>query len=128
MKGNKRKDTKPELLLRRALRDAGFSGYRLQWKVSGHPDICYPGRKIAIFVNGCFWHRCPKCTLVMPKHNSEYWTQKFKGNVSRDAKKIADLEELGWTVVVVWECEIKKEPDIVINELEMILSDFDYKV
>ena len=57
MKANKSKDTKPEMILRKALREAGFPGYRLHWKKApGHPDIAYPGRKVAIFVNGCFWH------------------------------------------------------------------------
>ncbi|MEE0262695.1 MAG: NUDIX domain-containing protein, partial [Collinsella sp.] len=67
MKGNKRANTKPELLVRQRLRAAGLTGYRLEWKVPGKPDIAFPGRKIAIFVNGCFWHRCPKCNPSQPK-------------------------------------------------------------
>ena len=92
MKSNRRKDTKPELVLRRALRDAGFPGYRLQWKIPGRPDICYPGRKVAIFVNGCFWHRCPYCNLPIPKHNHEYWVEKFYRNQERDRRDVAELE------------------------------------
>ncbi|MDR0513965.1 MAG: very short patch repair endonuclease [Coriobacteriaceae bacterium] len=113
MQGNKGKDTKPELLVRKMLRDAGFPGYRLQWKKApGRPDIAYPGRKIAIFVNGCFWHRCPKCKLPVPKSNREYWEEKFKRNVERDARKTRELEGLGWKVFVIWECELKKpEPE-----------------
>ncbi|MDR3307352.1 MAG: very short patch repair endonuclease [Coriobacteriales bacterium] len=109
MQGNKSKDTKPELKVRKLLRDAGFSGYRLQWKKApGRPDIAYPGRKIAIFVNGCFWHRCPKCNLPTPKTNPEYWEEKFCRNVKRDKQKVKELEEAGWTVFVIWECELKK--------------------
>ncbi|MDR0308809.1 MAG: very short patch repair endonuclease [Coriobacteriales bacterium] len=108
MQGNKSRDTKPELKVRELLRKAGFSGYRLQWKKApGHPDIAYPGRKIAIFVHGCFWHRCPTCSLPIPKTNTEYWTKKFERNVERDRQKIAELENLGWKVFVIWECELK---------------------
>ena len=110
MKANKSKDTKPEMILRKALREAGFPGYRLHWKKApGHPDIAYPGRKVAIFVNGCFWHRCPHCNLPTTKRNQEYWVPKFERNVERDKKEQEDLIRLGWTVEVVWECEIKKD-------------------
>ena len=61
MKANKSKDTSPELKVRKALREAGYPGYRQNWKKApGKPDICYPGRKVAIFINGCFWHRCSR--------------------------------------------------------------------
>ena len=64
MSANKAKNTKPEIALRKALWSEGYKGYRLNWKnVPGRPDIAYPGKKIAIFVNGCYWHRCPKCDL-----------------------------------------------------------------
>jgi len=108
MQGNKRRDTKPELILRKMLRDAGYPGYRLQWKVPGRPDIAYPGRKIAVFINGCFWHRCPKCNLPIPKSNQEFWKAKFRRNVERDRKNINELEALGWKVFVIWECELRQ--------------------
>lgn len=117
MKANRNKDTKPELVVRRALRAAGYPGYRLQWKVPGKPDICYPGRHVAIFVNGCFWHRCPHCNPSMPKHNREFWEDKFNRNVERDRENERALEEMGWTVVVVWECEIKKDMNGVIARI-----------
>lgn len=122
MRSNKRKDTGPELKLRKALRDAGFPGYRLQWDVPGRPDICYPGRKVAIFVNGCFWHRCPYCNLHIPKHNHEYWVHKFETNVLRDKRVQEELKQQGWTVIVVWECEIKKDMEGTIKELTSILD------
>jgi len=112
MKSNKSKGTNPELIVRKQLRESGYPGYRLNWKKApGKPDICYPGKKIAIFVNGCFWHRCPKCNLPLPKSNLDYWKPKFDRNVERDAKEIESLEKGNWTVVVVWECEIKSGPD-----------------
>lgn len=109
MKSNKRANTKPEMLVRKKLWEAGLRGYRLQWKTAGRPDIAWPGKKVAIFVNGCFWHRCPKCDLPIPKSNVEYWVVKFETNVERDQRKIRELEEAGWTVHVIWECELKKD-------------------
>lgn len=121
MKANKRKDTKPELKLRTALREAGYPGYRLQWKVPGRPDICYPGRKVAIFVNGCFWHRCPHCNLPLPEHNREFWKEKFERNVERDLRDVAELESMGWTVITVWECEMKKHPEETLERIVDVL-------
>lgn len=73
MSSNKGKNTKPEILMRDALRQIGIPGYRLHWKKApGRPDIAYPGKKIAIFVHGCYWHRCPHCDLPLPKTNTEF--------------------------------------------------------
>lgn len=109
MQGNKRANTKPELLVRARLRQAGLTGYRLQWKVPGRPDIAWPGKKVALFVNGCFWHRCPHCNLPLPHSNVEYWQLKFERNVERDKRNLAALEQAGWTCHVIWECELKKK-------------------
>ena len=110
MQGNKRANTKPELLVRQRLREAGLTGYRLQWKKApGRPDIAFPGRKIAIFVNGCFWHRCPHCNPSTPKRNVEYWQAKFHRNVERDKQAVAELEEMGWTAITIWECQLKRD-------------------
>jgi len=123
MRGNVGKNTKPELLLRKLLRDAGFPGYRLHWKKApGRPDIAYPGRKVAIFVHGCFWHRCPKCNPPLPKSNQDYWGPKFEQNRERDQRKIRDLEAAGWRVLVVWECELKRSPAGVRGELTKLLA------
>ena len=93
MKGNVRGNTKPELQLRQLLREAGYPGYRLHWKQApGTPDIAYPGRKVAIFVNGCFWHRCPHCSPPNPKSHSEFWETKFARNQERDARKVRQLD------------------------------------
>ena len=87
MVANKSTNTKPELFVREALRSAGFPGYRLHWRIDGEggrylcrPDISFPGRKLAVFVHGCFWHRCPRCNLGLPKSNVDYWIQKFDKN------------------------------------------------
>lgn len=108
MQGNKRANTKPELLVRERLRKAGLTGYRLQWKVPGHPDIAWPGKRVALEVRGCFWHRCPHCKPSTPKKNTEYWEAKFARNTERDAENVRKLEEMGWRVHVIWECQLKK--------------------
>lgn len=119
MQANRSKNTKPELLVRQKLREAGLPGYRLHWKkAAGKPDVCYPGRKVAVFVNGCYWHRCPHCALPMPKSNVEFWTQKFSRNRYRDERDQRLLVEQGWTVLVVWECRLKGEHlDRTVDEL-----------
>lgn len=123
MQGNKRANTKPELLVRERLHEAGLTGYRLQWKVPGRPDIAWPGKKVALFVNGCFWHRCPYCKPSTPKKNVEYWTIKFEKNQERDKESVAQLEQMGWKVHVIWECQLKKNKiDQTMAQLLPILS------
>ena len=123
MKANKGKGTGPELALRKGLREAGYGGYRLNWKkAAGRPDIAYPGRKVAIFVNGCFWHRCPHCNLPLPKSHTEFWQQKFERNVERDARKKDELERDGWRVITVWECEIKKDMQSTVSRIVEIIK------
>ncbi|MDR1728854.1 MAG: very short patch repair endonuclease [Acidobacteriota bacterium] len=110
MQGNKSRNTTPELAVRRMLREAGCPGYRLHWKKApGKPDIAFPGRRIAVFVNGCFWHRHKGCEIAsMPKSNVEFWKAKFTRNVKRDKASLKALCNLGWTTVTIWECEIAK--------------------
>jgi DNA mismatch endonuclease (patch repair protein) len=107
----KAKDTKAEIAVRKLLRTNGYVGYRLHWgKAPGTPDIAFPGRKIAIFVNGCFWHRHEGCRFAYtPKTREEFWRRKFKDNTKRDARNYALLQEEGWKVVIVWECELRGE-------------------
>jgi len=113
MVANKSTNTKPELLARGMLRKSGFPGYRLHWRINDRegrylcrPDITFPGRRLAVFVHGCFWHRCPACDLSLPKSNIEYWNEKFERNVERDSRKEGALVELGWRVLTIWECSI----------------------
>lgn len=110
MSANKGKDTGPELKLRKALRSIGLNGYRLNWKgAPGRPDITFPRYKVAIFVHGDFWHRCPVCNLPLPKTNTDFWQTKLERNVQRDSKKVTELENSGWRVLVCWEHEIKDD-------------------
>ncbi len=117
------KNTKPELKLRKALCDNGSSGYRLHWKnAPGRPDICYPGKKIAIFVNGCYWHRCPYCNPSFPKTHISFWENKFNNNIKRDKRKIKELKRLGWKVATIWECQINKKLDKVVLKIKKIVN------
>lgn len=126
MKANKAKNTKPEVILRKALWAHHIRGYRLNWKkVPGSPDIVFPKRKIAIFVNGCFWHRCPTCNLPLPKSNTEFWETKFKRNIERDQIKIKRLEELSWTVLVIWECSINNDLESQIMKIQELYLKMD---
>lgn len=109
MSANKGKNSKPELALRKELCRHGVRGYRLHFtKIPGNPDIVWVGIRRAIFVHGCFWHRCPTCAYPIPKTNREYWEAKFSRNIARDKRNILRLNELGWSVLIIWECEIKQ--------------------
>lgn len=108
MSANRGKDTGPEKILAKALWAAGIRGYRKNWKKApGRPDIAFPGRKIAIFIHGCFWHRCPRCRLPLPKSNQDFWKEKFARNKKRDTQKLKELDDLGWQTIVVYECELE---------------------
>jgi DNA mismatch endonuclease (patch repair protein) len=107
MRAIRAKNTKPELIVRRALRQAGFTGYRLHRRdLPGQPDIAFVGRKKAILVHGCFWHGhdCRE-GLRRPRARQEYWLPKILGNQNRDERHQANLISQGWGVLVVWECE-----------------------
>lgn len=109
MSSNKGKNTKPELLLRKLLWKNGLKGYRIHpKKLPGKPDVCFISRKVAIFINGCFWHRCPYCNYELPIHNKHFWENKFNNNVRRDKEKILQLKKMKWKVITVWECQLKK--------------------
>jgi DNA mismatch endonuclease (patch repair protein) len=107
MRGNKKRDTRPELLVRRWLLDSGTPGYRLHWQVPGRPDIAYPEPKIAIFVQGCFWHGCERCRIQTPRYNGAYWADKIARNRARDKKNLEILRTAGWLVLELWECDAR---------------------
>lgn len=123
MSAIKDRDTKPELALRKELYKVGIRGYRVHWeKVPGKPDIAFPGKKIAVFINGCFWHRCPYCNPPLPKAHSEFWTLKFKKNIERDKNKIDQLKAIDWESLVIWECQIKKYVKNCVERITEILA------
>ncbi|GAA4336149.1 DNA mismatch endonuclease Vsr [Mucilaginibacter gynuensis] len=105
----KSKDTKPELLVRKFLHKNGFR-YRLHVKdMPGKPDIVLPKYKTVIFIHGCFWHGHEGCRYyVVPKTRTEWWLNKIQGNTNNDTKAETLLEKLGWKIIKIWECELKK--------------------
>lgn len=112
MSANRAKGTNPEVVLRKRLHKFGLAGYRLQPKgIIGRPDIVYKSYRLALFINGCFWHHCRHCNFQLPKTNRPFWKNKFLSNQKRDARNIRELKRDGWKVFVIWEHEIKKDPD-----------------
>jgi DNA mismatch endonuclease, patch repair protein len=105
MQANRGRNTGPEMRLRRLLHAAGLR-YRVDWPMPGDQrrriDIAFPSRKIAVFVDGCFWHRCP-AHYVQPKANADFWDTKIRGNAERDARTTAQLIAAGWLVLRFWE-------------------------
>ncbi len=102
------KGTAPELAVRKICRELGFTGYRIHRRdLPGKPDMAWIGRKIAIFVHGCFWHGhdCAE-GIRKPKSNRDYWIPKIKRNQERDAEHLNALRRTGWRVLIVWDCEI----------------------
>lgn len=123
MSSIKGRNTKPELMVRKELWNKGIRGYRLHWKkVPGTPDISFPGKKIAIFIHGCFWHRCRTCNPTNPKSHNEFWKNKFQKNIERDRRKIELLTADNWRTLVIWECEIKNNLIKCTNEVRKLIT------
>jgi len=113
------RDTKPEMMLRKALWSAGLR-YRLRHKVTGRPDIAFPGSRVAVFCDGCFWHGCPDHS-VSPKTNSSFWKAKIGKNRARDERVAAALRDEGWTVIRLWEHDIKSHPGKLADHVKRTL-------
>lgn len=110
----KSKNTSYEILLKKYLRGTGF---RFQQKIIGSPDFINKDKKIAIFLDGCFWHGCPKCYKA-PKSNKKYWGDKIKTNISRDKKNNQALRKGGYKIIRVWSHELKNKIPNKIKELK----------
>ena len=105
----KGKDTKLEDIVRKYLFSNGFLYCKNDNRLPGKPDIVLPKYKTVIFVNGCFWHKHKGCKyFVWPQSNKEFWRKKIQGTVERDLRNKASLQEAGWKVITVWECQLKK--------------------
>lgn len=97
-----------EMKLIKIFKENGIIGWRRNYKVKGHPDFVFPDKKIAIFVDGCFWHG-HDCRNTRPADNAEYWQKKRERNMRHDKEITALFENRGWTVIRIWECELKKK-------------------
>ena len=121
MAGIRSSDTKTERLVRSMLHRMGYRFTLRNRKLPGSPDIVLPRYRTAVFVHGCFWHRHPGCSkATTPATRAEFWQQKFAANVARDARAVRELDELGWRVITVWECELRN-PESVIDLLRQSL-------
>lgn len=110
MAGVRQSGTKAELLVRVAARKLGLRYRTVNKDLPGSPDLANRSRHWAVFVHGCFWHRHPDCSrATTPKRNREFWVAKFEANLRRDRASLEQLEQLGFGVVVVWECEAEDE-------------------
>jgi len=115
------KNTGPEVKLRKLLWSHGIRGYRIHYNLPGKPDIVFTKKKIAIFIDGCFWHKCPVC-FQEPETRKEFWMRKIYSNVERDKKVNEQLKVDGWTVMRFWEHDIRKKPDNVIKKIKKKMS------
>lgn len=113
MSAVKHKDTGPEMAVRKTLYRLGYR-YRLHVKdLPGTPDIVFPGRQKVVFVHGCFWHGHLCDYGKLPKSNLDYWRTKIATNRKRDARNLRELYYLGWEVMIIWQCELKRETHVV---------------
>jgi DNA mismatch endonuclease (patch repair protein) len=118
------RDTGPERLLRSLLHKEGFRFRLHDRSLPGKPDIVMKKHRAVIMVHGCYWHRHPGCrNATMPSTRTDFWTEKFEGTIARDRQTLADLTALGWRVITVWECDLKKHPDQVMSDIRSRLRE-----
>lgn len=119
----KGKNTKPEEIVRKYLFSQGFRYRKNDKRLPGTPDIVLPKHRTVIFVNGCFWHGHEGCRyFVVPKTNTEFWMNKIETNIQRDKRNIEKLQVMGWKVIVIWECQLKR------NQCRNTLDLIKYKI
>lgn len=121
----KSKETKPEKIVRKFLFAKGLRYRKNDKRFPGHPDIVLPKYKTIVFVHGCFWHLHENCKFArLPKTNTSFWKNKLMKNKYRDIKEQAELKNMGWKIIVVWECDLKKDKrrqtlDILYNKITL---------
>jgi DNA mismatch endonuclease, patch repair protein len=117
----RQRNTAPEVDLRRALYAAGIRGWRCNWRgAAGRPDLAWPGLRVALFVDGAFWHGHP--SRHRPGRSGTYWDEKIEGNVARDHRVDAELRADGWVVLRIWDFEIRREAEAVVARVGAALS------
>ncbi len=118
------KNTVPELQLRSKLHKEGYRFRLHDQNLPGKPDIVLPKHRAVIFVNGCFWHRHESCKFAYtPKSRREFWLKKFEKTLHRDRENQKILVDMGWKVIVVWECELKKDALSVVSDISSMLQE-----
>ena len=115
------RDTTPELALRRSLWAKGMR-YRVHHAgLPGRPDVVFPGKRVAVFIDGCFWHGCPK-HYVRPRTREDFWAAKLRANVDRDRRQTLELEATGWQVLRLWEHQVFEELEESVRQVEQLLA------
>ncbi|WP_341582784.1 very short patch repair endonuclease [Marinobacter metalliresistant] len=117
----KGRNTKPEIILRRALWHCGYR-YRLKSKLPGNPDLLFTTYKVVVFVDGCFWHKCPD-HFTAPKTRARFWQNKIDANVKRDQKNNQILRSQGWRVIRIWEHELKSSLEESVGRVVQVLNE-----
>mgnify|MGYP005851435249 FL=1 len=117
----KSKNTGPELVLRKLLSKNKVRGYRLHYKIFGNPDLVFPEKRLAIFIDGCFWHKCPVC-FIKPTSHVKFWEQKIRNNLKRDKEVNKFLAKNNWKVLRIWEHEIEKNPEKICLKIIKLLK------
>ena len=117
MQSNKSSRTRPEIFLGKILRKEITRN-----DLPGTPDFVFPRKRLAIFLHGCFWHRCPRCGLTIPRSNRQFWAAKFERNKERDRIATRKLGAMGWKVLVVWEHELKENPTNVRKKIYSVID------
>jgi len=128
-----------EMRLARLFREHGITGWRRQLEVKGpreagrrkkgaaarrfkvKPDFVFPRERVAVLVDGCFWHGCPRC-YQKPKQNAKFWREKIGGNQARDRRVTRQLRAKGWSVCRIWECRLQKSPEVCVRRIERMLG------
>jgi len=113
-------NTTTELRLIAIMRPAGIRGWSRGQRLTGHPDFIFRKKRVAVFVDGCFWHGCPRC-YRRPKTRRKYWDAKVAGNIKRDRRNRARLQRLGWRVVRIWEHELSNDTVDCVNRIRRTL-------
>lgn len=109
-------NTKPEIKLRKLLWQNGLRGYRTNYSLLGKPDVVFTRKKLAVFIDGCFWHKCKRC-FVKPATRTNFWMKKIDGNVKRDRVVNQKLKNEGWKVLRFWEHQLKKNSEYMMTEI-----------
>lgn len=112
-------NTTPEIRVRKMLWASGLR-YRLKSRLPGKPDIVFPTAKLAVFVDGCFWHGCP-LHMKWPDRRAKFWRDKIGGNIKRDKQVTAQLEAMGWSVLRLWEHEVKSSNNVTVHRIKRLL-------
>lgn len=123
MQSNRSTGTNPELELLSLVRSAELKGYRKNYKkIPGKPDIYFLKSRLAVYMHGCFWHRCPHCNPTTPKSNADFWNTKFQANVKRDKRVKRRLSRMGVSFLTIWECQLKRNRQSCIGRIERVIK------